>query len=116
MPLAGRRRVRPGPVALPQTVGLQRVKQQLRTLLTLPRLSGIDLTVMQTIQTNAEPVKCGTRNANWGAYSALIPALRAATVSPRRGWYARPLGGRRKAEGRMQNHSNAECGMRNRGS
>jgi len=27
IPLASRRRVRPGPVALPQTVGLQRVKK-----------------------------------------------------------------------------------------
>src|SRR6266851_4887712 len=31
------------------------------------------------------------RNGDWGAYSALIPALHAATVSPRRRWSARVL-------------------------
>src|SRR5258708_22558852 len=48
----------------------------------------------------ARPFNCGSRNAEFNA--ALIPALRAATVSPRRRCIARP-------------RRNAERGLGNRG-
>ncbi len=37
IPLARRRGVRPGPVALPQTIGLQGIKKWIRKFLTLPK-------------------------------------------------------------------------------
>ncbi len=107
-----------GSVSIPEILGLQRVKEQLRNSLTISNLCGIDLTVMQTIRTNAEPVKCGTRNAVWGRLNRPPrPSPPGEGVARRRcGCSARPL---RRAETRKPGKGDGvrqeppKCGIRN---
>jgi|SRR5712692_5803799 len=62
--------------------------------LTFPKIYVIYRAAMESIQMRALRAATGgvpegrRKNAEWGAYSALILALRAATVSPRRRWSA----------------------------